>query len=187
MAWLRSFVLPTRLGGSKAGFTASGSVQSDLQERSPTHRAPLLRRMRVTLFSHMVWIHVLLILSCLGGVSLVCLRALGFEWIPSLFPLLPLSSTTDQMVYLVTRLAWPPVLWFQYVCSALVPVLYMVWPPTTPERETLLERDEKTQLAYPKVGARAVERDLGSAWKYVRCALAIGYTAALLVLGELLV
>lgn len=186
MAWLRSFVLPSRLGGVTAGFTASGSVQSDLQERDALHRAPLIRRVRVTILNYWVWVHVLLITACLFGVSLVCTRAIGYEHVPSIFPPPSLSDTTDQMIYLITRIGWPPLLWFQYVCSALVPVIYMFNPPTSPPRETLLDRDEATQIAYPRLNAKVVKRDSWIAWRYVRSGLAIVYTGVLLVLSEML-
>ncbi|PVI00767.1 glycosyltransferase family 2 protein [Periconia macrospinosa] len=187
MAWLRSFILPTRLGGVKAGFTASGSVCSDLQERDALRRAPLMRRIRISVFHHWVWIHVLLIIACLGGVSLTCIRAIiGFEHVPNMVPLPSPSNITDQMTYLLARIGWPPLLWFQHVCSALVPVMYMFNPPTTPPRETLLVRDEETQIAYPRIDARVVKRDSGTAWRYIRSGLAILYAGVLLVLSEVL-
>ncbi|PVI00018.1 hypothetical protein DM02DRAFT_411368 [Periconia macrospinosa] len=62
------------------------------------------------------------------------------------------------MIYLMTRIGWPPLLWFQHVCSALVPVMYIFNPPTSPPRETLLVRDEATQIAYPRLDARVVKK-----------------------------
>lgn len=185
MAWLRSFILPKRLGGVTAGFTASGSIQSNLQERDALCRAPLMRRIRVTVLHHWVWIHVLLITTCLVGVGLVCIRATGHN-VHGIIPLPTLSNNTDRMIYLVTRIGWPPLLWFQHVCSALVPITYMVNPPTTPPRETLLVRDEATQIAYPRPDVRVVKRDSGIAWRYIRSGLAILYTGVLLVLSEVL-
>ncbi|KAF2726590.1 nucleotide-diphospho-sugar transferase [Polyplosphaeria fusca] len=186
MAWLQSFVLPTRLGGVRAGFTASGTVRSDIKERDAHERAPLLRRLRVTLLNHWVYIHVLLITACLAGVSLSVTRAFARNPLPSMFAMRPLHSSTDRLVYLVTRIGWPPFAWLQYCMSALAPVMYMFFPPTAKDRETLLDRDEKTQVAYPRQNARVAERNMGGAWRYARATVAIIFTLALLVLSEVL-
>ena len=181
---MRSFVLPKALGGETAGFKASGSISSDLQERRAGSRAPLLRRLRVTLFSHYAIIHAIFILACLIGFALNLARAFSPTDIPNLWDTATLTTMHSRLVFFVTRLGWPPLFWMQFIASALTPILYAVWPPTQPDREQLLDRDETTGVAYPKVEARNSKRTPAGAWRYGRATIAILYTFALFVANE---
>jgi len=60
IALVRSFVLPSRLGGKTAVFEASGSLAGE-NERNPRPRSPFHRRFPATTFDNLLWIHLLLI------------------------------------------------------------------------------------------------------------------------------
>ena len=55
-----------------------------------------------------------------------------------------------------------------------------------PDREELLDRDEKTGVAYPKVEARNSRRTPAGAWRYGRATIAMLYTFALFVANEVI-
>lgn len=143
--------------------------------------------MYITILHHWVWIHVLLITACVIGLCLAFARAFSSTTVFSVFALRQLHGSTDRLIYLTTRIGWPPFVWAQYVMSAMAPIMYMLFPPTTPDRETLLERDERTQVAYPRRETRMMKQNSGVLWRYLRALLAIIYTVALLVLGESLI
>jgi hypothetical protein len=186
LAFIRSFVLPKALGGETVGFKASGSISSDFQERDARLRAPLLRRLRVTLFSHHAIVHAIFVVACLAGVALNFARAFSPVNIPNLWDTTALANAHDRLVFFVTRLGWPPLFWMQFIASALTPITYAIWPPTQPDREELLDRDEKTGVAYPKMDSRMPKRTLSGHWRYGRAALAIMYTFALFVTNEVI-
>jgi hypothetical protein len=185
---MRSFILPTALGGEKTGFKASGSISSDLNERSPSTRAPLHHRLRTTLFSHLAIIHLLFILACLTGLALNLARTFSSPAvsIPNLWSSNPITTPAQRLEFFITRLGWPPLFWLQFVASAATPIVYAICPPTVPEREELLERDEKTGVAYPSVEARGSRRTGRGWWRYLRGAVAMGWTFAVFVGNEVL-
>jgi hypothetical protein len=186
IAFMRSFVLPEALGGEVTGFKASGSIPDDLQERRAGSRAPLLRRLRVTLFSQYAFIHAVFVLACLIGFALNMARAFSPADIPNLWDTATLTTMHDRLVFFVTRLGWPPLFWMQFIASALTPILYAIWPPAQPDREELLDRDEKTGVAYPKIEARNSKRTSAGSWRYGRATIAMFYTFALFVANEII-
>ena len=104
IAFMRSFVLPTALGGEKTGFKASGSISNDLNERSQQARAPLHRRLRVSLFSHLTIIHLLFILACLTGLALNLARTFSPTSIPNLWSKAAITSPAERLEFFITRL-----------------------------------------------------------------------------------
>ncbi|EMD01119.1 glycosyltransferase family 2 protein, partial [Baudoinia panamericana UAMH 10762] len=187
VAFMRSFVLPKALGGAATSFKASGSISSNLHERDPENRAPLLRRLRVTLFSYHAAVHALFVLACITGVALNVARASSIAYIPNLWDTKILHTTVQRLTFLITRVGWPPLFWLQYVVSALTPITYAIWPPLQPDRESLLNRDEKTLVAYPKPSARMAQKTISGAWRYGRAVFAISYTLVLFVANEMVV
>lgn len=185
-AFLRSFLLPTALGGETLGFKASGSVSNDLQERRVDSRAPLFRRLRVTLFSHHAMIHTLFVLACIAGVALNLARIFSPVKIPNLWDTASPATSQEKLVFFITRLGWPPLFWMQFFASALTPITYAIWPPTQPDREELLDRDEKTGVAYPKATMRMPRRTAAGRWQYVRATISMLYTFALFVANEVM-
>lgn len=168
------------------GFKSSGSVSNDLEERRADSRAPLLRRLRVTLFSHHAIIHALFVLACLAGVALNLARIFSPVKIPNLWDTASPETTQEKLVFFVTRLGWPPIFWMQFLASALTPIMYAIWPPTQPDREELLDRDEKTGVAYPRAEATVPKCTGAGRWRYVRATISMLYTLAIFVANEVI-
>lgn len=124
VAYVRSFILPTILGGRKTGFTSTGSITSAMDERSKENRASLPRRLWVIVIHQLAWVHLLFILAIIAGVVLTFLRCFlpdGLEKIRSAYVIGAATSTEDKLVYLITRLGWPPLFWLQSTVSAMTP------------------------------------------------------------------
>jgi hypothetical protein len=124
VAYIRSFILPAALGGRKTGFTSTGSIASAMDERSKENRASLPRRVWIVVVHQMAWVHGLFILAIVAGVTLTLLRCFlpdGLERIRSAYIIGNATTTRDKLVYLITRLGWPPLFWLQSTVSALTP------------------------------------------------------------------
>jgi hypothetical protein len=184
VAYVRSFILPARLGGKKTGFTSTGSIASAMKERSKENRASLPRRVWIVVVHQMAWVHLLFILAIVAGVTLTLLRCFlpdGLERIRSAYIIGNATTTRDKLIYLITRLGWPPLFWLQSTVSALTPFVYAICPPTVPDREELLDRDPKTGIAYPKESSKVLKRTKLGSWRYWRGGVVILYTWVLLV------
>jgi hypothetical protein len=136
---IRSFILPSWLGGKAMAFSSSGSIKSELNERDASTRAPLFRRLKVILWDCSVYLHLLYILFVIAAVAYSSIHGMRTS-----------SSLHDLLVFLLTHAFWPPVLWIMCITGCWVPIKYAIWPPTMPHREELLIRDEKTGIARPK-------------------------------------
>lgn len=118
--FLRTYMLPSKLGGRRPRFIASGSIRSDLHERDPIKRAPFRRRARVMLMEYGLWLHLLFVAVCAFGI----LQALG--------PRYRRFEADSRIILALTVFAWPPLDWFKHVCSCLIPLWYMIAPPNKP-------------------------------------------------------
>ncbi|RDW76064.1 hypothetical protein BP5796_06885 [Coleophoma crateriformis] len=139
MTIIRSFILPTWLGGKTMAFSSSGSVKSELNERDPATRAPLYLRLKVFLWDCDVYLHLLYILFVVAAVTLSTVTGV-----------LKATSVNNCLVYLMTHAFWPPCLWLIALSACATPIRYCIFPPTMPDREDLLDRDPKTGIARPK-------------------------------------
>lgn len=136
---VRSFILPTWLGGKSMAFSSSGSQKDDLCERDPKNRAPLWKRLKVFLWDCDVYLHLLYILFVVAAVTLSTTNGI-----------LGATTLNDTLVYLLTHAFWPPCLWLIAITACASPLRYCIFPPTMPDREELLDRDSKTGIARPK-------------------------------------
>ena len=143
---VRFFFLPSWLGGSSAGFSASGSIANDLNERDPATRAPMFRRLKAILWDCRAIMHLLYILFCLAAVTRATVSAFKDS-----------HNTTEILVSLLTHACWPPMLWFICLTACWIPIHYAISPPDMPDREELLDRDPKTGVAHPKPSAKTVQ------------------------------
>ena len=144
IAVVRTFLLPKWLGGKVAVFTASGSQKAELNERDGRlRRAPLWRRLKVTLWDCNCWIHLVYIGFILVAVAVATYRNIHDN-----------ATVKSTLISLITHAGWPPMIWLMCALSAFVPLRYAVCPPTVPDREELLDRDPKTGIAYPKETAK---------------------------------
>jgi hypothetical protein len=136
---VRSFILPSWLGGKAMAFSSSGSIKSELDECDPKTRAPLFRRLKVMLWDCDLYMHLLYVLFVVGAVtSSTVIGIINSDTIHTL------------LIYLLTHAFWPPMLWLLSVTACLEPIRYVIWPPTMPDREELLDRDPITNIARPK-------------------------------------
>jgi hypothetical protein len=142
---IRTFVLPTWLGGQVQAFQPSGSLRSDLNERDPLLRAGLLTRIRVIVFNYFAWYHIFYAYFCLTAVTLTTSRCVVTNY-----------TTFDRFHCLLTHAFWPPISWILVVSAFWVPITYAINPPSVPPREELLDRDPKTRVARPKESAKKV-------------------------------
>jgi hypothetical protein len=164
---VKSFLLPSWLGGKPMAFSASGSIKSELNERSATLRAPLARRLRVIIWDSKGYIHLLYALVTLVAVAVSTGRAFHY----------PHAHTI--LVYLLTHAFWPPVLWLFCITAYCVPLRYAIWPPTVPDREDLLDRNPKTQVAHPKEYWKNQRWGRGTFWHETQYSLCTTFTAVI--------
>lgn len=138
---VRSFLLPKWIAGPAMGFKPSGSQRSDINERDPVLRAPLMTRIRVILWNNKVILQLLQITTCFAGVALSTTRC-------------ALYIDSNKIIGCMMQNAWwPPLAWLIYTSACLIPIYYMICPPSTPDRETLLVRDERG-IAQPSMHAK---------------------------------
>jgi hypothetical protein len=135
---IRSFILPSWLGGKSMSFSSSGSIKDALNERDALKRAPLHRRLKVIMIDCGGIVHLIYVLFTLTAVILSAVRAFKQE------------GKWNRLEYLLTHIGWPPMLWVPMMHAALIPLRYAIWPPSVPDREELLVRDPKTGVARPK-------------------------------------
>lgn len=163
---VRSFVLPTWLGGQVQAFKPTGSLGSALNERDPRSRKNMLRRLWVVLVNYMAGFHLAFVYLTLVGVVLTSYRCFFQE-----------TSTKDILICLITHAFWPPVT-FLFICSSLwTPVSYAIDPPVMPDREQLLDRDPKTGIAHPTTQSKKIAFGGQAAWFELQYTATTLYTA----------
>lgn len=134
---LKSFVSDP----GNTGFKVSGTFASPADERSAIHRKPLVQRMSslTMLLYTTYWLAAMVALS-----SLMLFAAYQ-----------RMTLKTRQYLYTGAALRLVDV-----VLAASVPVRYMMFPPTVPERRELLKEDESGVFRAKKSGW--TKRDGGS-------------------------
>lgn len=95
-----------------------------MNERSKENRASLPRRLWIVIVHQLAWVHLLFIFAIVAGVVLTLLRCFlpdGLERIRSAYIIGNATTTHDKLIYLVTRLGWPPLFWLQATVSSMTP------------------------------------------------------------------
>ncbi|KAM0275975.1 hypothetical protein ACHAQH_007193 [Verticillium albo-atrum] len=163
---VRSFILPTWLGGQTQAFKPTGSLGSALNERDARSRKNMMRRLWAILVNYMGLFHLAFVYLTLVGVVLTSYRCFFRD-----------SAVVDVLRCLVTHAFWPP-LTFLFICSSLwTPVAYAIDPPTMPEREALLDRDPKTGVAHPTRQSKKIAFGGQAAWFELEYTFTTVYTA----------
>jgi hypothetical protein len=151
LSLVRGFFLPVGFGGTKPGFTPSGSLSSKVRERGPKPSG-FYGRFRAIFVQQMVWVHVCYILAAVLGVVLNIVRcvdpAAGLRTAYSAAEVV--VGGHDRWVFLLQRIGWPPVWWLGQLVSCWIPVSYLIWPPNEVTADEALETDEKSGVRYPK-------------------------------------
>jgi hypothetical protein len=114
-------------------------------------------------------VHLAFVLFVIGAVVVSTIRA--FE----------MKGKWVILEYLLTHVAWPPMLWVPMIHSCLIPLRYAISPPSVPDREELLNRDPKTGVAHPKQEWKDQRWTKRNYFKEVIYYLATIYTVALFV------
>ncbi|KAK2592665.1 hypothetical protein QQS21_009632 [Conoideocrella luteorostrata] len=150
---IRSFMLPKWLGGQVQAFKPTGSLASALNERDPSMKKNMFRRVWTILINYMGIFHLAFVYLTLVAVVLTSYRCI-----------VRTDSTKSLLLCLVTHAFWPP-LTFIFICSSLwTPVAYAIDPPQMPEREQLLDRDPKTMVAHPTPKSKKIAFGGQAAW-----------------------
>lgn len=137
---VRAFFLPKWLGGTSGGtFKPTGSLGSALNERDEDQRKGLFVRMWAILIQCQAVFHLMFVWFCITGATIVTYKCFIIE-----------LDTYHILQCMITHAWWPPVTWI-FLCSSMwTPVAYAISPPTVPDREELLNRDDKTGIAHPR-------------------------------------
>ena len=171
MTIARAFLVPKWLGGKASGFSASGSIKSELNERDQHKRAPLWRRLKVILWDCNAIMHLLYVLFIFAAVVLSIYRAFTIRH----------KTVHNILFYLLTHAFWPPVIWVISASACLVPIVYAIFPPTMPDREELLERN-KEGVARPKPEWKQMRWGKKNNWFELQYSLLTAYTSFLFAL-----
>ena len=169
---VRSFLLPSWLGGQTQAFKPTGSLGSDLNERSASQRKGLFRRMWTIMVNYWAIYHLAFVYFTLVAVVLTSFRCFVFP-----------GGLRDTGTCLVTHAFWPP-LAFVFICSSLwTPISYAIDPPTTPDREQLLDRDPKTGVAHPTAESKKIAFGGEDAWYEFEYTFITAFTSFVFVLS----
>lgn len=154
--WLRGIVaasvfteaLPKRLKfASRIGrlpFISSGSIKSDLAERSRHARPPLTRRLKIILLDRRYIANTILAVNAVSSFAVVLLNDLRQ---------IRGSGSSPKMVLLSNSLS--PVVEWQGQLSFFIPIIYAMFPPDVPQRRSMMKLDSdgvwRVQEGYRKV------------------------------------
>ncbi|EON96236.1 putative glycosyl protein [Phaeoacremonium minimum UCRPA7] len=171
---VRSFFLPKWLGGQTQAFKPTGSLGSALNERDPKMRKNMFRRLWTIMFNYMAVFHLSFVYLTLVGVCLTSFRCFIIN-----------KSTQGILKCLITHAFWPP-LTFLFICSSLwTPIAYAIDPPDMPDREQLLDRDNKTGVAHPTKKSKKIAFGGQAAWFELEYTTTTLYTILIFVVSFL--
>ncbi|KAK3986374.1 cellulose synthase 2 [Cladorrhinum sp. PSN332] len=174
MVWMRTFILPDWLGGKKAGFTPTGSIANNVQERSAARRGGLKARLYNVAFDCGAWLHFCVIVILLGTAGFRAWHIMGQNSIHG-------GDNNQMWADLLKTVLWPSQHWSLTVLGFAVPFTYAVSPPTMPDRDGLMgKREGEFGARYPTEQAKKVKSDfcmVDFAWFYTFfiVAVALGF------------
>lgn len=121
-------------------FSPSGAGSAS-SERDLESRAPLGERLVDILWNNKAALHVLYLVLLSVGVARSLMTVIQEHSNKTVA-----SWIKAAQVYL----GWPRLLWLNCLTSMAIPLLYAVFPPTTPNRKELLKRDPLRRASYPR-------------------------------------
>jgi hypothetical protein len=139
---LRCYFLPTWLGGKKIAFLASGSIRDRLKERNKEERAGLWIRIKLMGIHCRVWFFVLFVGFCFG--------AAGVDWWRAWKKGRESGDVNDALLHLLVNSMLPPMWWLFLAIAYMIPIAYVFFPPAVPDRDQMMNFDQKTGAGYPK-------------------------------------
>ena len=145
LAPFQSAALLGLLFPSIQNFTPSGSVQDGERERKARSSKSILQRLKIQIGDFRLWIQLSIIVSIIYSIVLAVKRNLGMD---------------NQLQRFSVNVLWPPgcAHWMMFVVECWKPISYAIFPPKLQPRETLLNRDRGTQIAYPSETAKSEKR-----------------------------
>lgn len=164
--WMSPYLTPSLLGWlfpwaskvfSGASFKPSGCAAG--AEDTETYRSSLLRRLKVILWESSALLHLAILIACLAGVVVATIRTVYT----------PCHKDKYQMLLdWFTHAGYPPAVlfWTSVISNGWLPVSYAIWSPRRLARESLLERDPKTDVAYPTAKARDQGHRQSAEWQF---------------------
>lgn len=162
---IRAFVLPKWLGGQAMAFKPTGSLGSALNERDAKRRRNVFVRLWTILINYNAIYHLIFVYLTLVGVTYSSYRCISEN-----------KNVHDILQCLVTHAFWPPMT-FLFLCTSLwTPIAYAIFPPSEPDREDLLVRDPKTNVAHPTEKSKKTAFGGQAAWFELEYTLTTAYT-----------
>ncbi|KAJ5034859.1 uncharacterized protein L3040_008127 [Drepanopeziza brunnea f. sp. 'multigermtubi'] len=143
---MRAFILPRWLGGNVVAFKPTGSLGSALNERDAQNRKSMPRRLFTILFNYMAIFHFVFVYFTLAAVAVTSYKVF----------FAPDTSLRGIFIGLTIHVFWPPMTFLFLVSSLWTPIAYAIDPPVMPEREALLQRDQKTGIAHPTEASKRI-------------------------------
>lgn len=90
-----------------------------------------------------VYFHVIFVAFCLG--------AAGYDWSKAAKIHRETRDIVSTLRHLLVNSMLPPMWWLMFTTAYLIPIVYIFFPPSVPDREELWDFDSKTGVGYPKV------------------------------------
>ena len=149
LAPFQSIAISGLLFPFRQNFTPSGSTKDEEREHEALASKSLMKRLNFLFKDPSSWFHLLVIASMLLGTTLNLKAAFGKNVDPQ-----------HHLRQLFVGAAWPPafVHCMMFIVQCWKPIAYVVFPLVRHPRESLLDRDPKTRLAYPSAMAKDVQR-----------------------------
>lgn len=134
----------------KRNFTTAGSTLHGRRERESRASKSFIRRIVFVLGEFGSWLQLFVITSTIFGATHYVTTTLRLKHVDS----------QHQLQILLTGVAWPPafVHGMLFVVECWRPLSYAIFPPKIHTRETLLDRDPDTKVAYPSQMAKDEKR-----------------------------
>ncbi|KAL2067572.1 hypothetical protein VTL71DRAFT_1997 [Oculimacula yallundae] len=139
---LHCYILPKWLGGAELAFIPSGAIRDKLSERNSNRRANFLVRLKLIGWDCRVYVHLIFVGVCLGAAAVDWWRAWKIHR--------DSNDVVAALRHLLVNSMMAPLWWLMLTIGYLVPVVYILFPPSVPDREELWNFDPKTGVGYPK-------------------------------------
>lgn len=107
-------------------------------ERDPSLRLSLLQRTKAMLIEHGVGFHLVFYLVLFASLWLSVKESMWRS-----------GAKEEVWLDLVAHALYPGLPWQSYL-AFLTPITYTLWPPSMPDRRSLLELDERTGVLRPR-------------------------------------
>lgn len=174
---VRSFILPSRLGGKVTGFTPTGTLSNTLHERNAILRAPLKKRLCHILFDCGAWFHALVAITfSIGAVYRIktILQSCPRDFYGH-------RDLHGLWIELLKDIAWPPPQWLPTIFACITPIQYALFPPDVPERDKLMGKRDENGVRYPLPQVKDAKWSIWELRYAQLYFLVVGYCVALFV------